>query len=137
MVAMSSLRRPLLVVAVVLVAALGLWLGMARWSIPTVVDGYPIGAPASCADRCPRFINAAAAWLDAAAPGHAAVGRIDLFEPDYHDANGNVLLTTRSGGRDYIAVIHLADGTIRAIEVGCGVGIDPELCFTKPPMTVP
>jgi hypothetical protein len=102
-----------------------------------VIDGYPIGAAASCADGCPLFVNAARAWLDTATPVHAAVDRIDLFQPDYRDSQGHLLLTTRSGGRDYIAVIHLADGAVRAIEVGCGVGIEPEQCFTKPPMTIP
>jgi hypothetical protein len=137
MVPMTTLRRRFLLAFVVLVAMLAVWLGTIRWSTPTVIDGYPIGAPASCADGCPLFVDAATQWLDTAAPGHAAVDRIELFQPDYRDANGNLLLTTRSGGRDYIAVIGLADGTVRAIEVGCGVGIEPDQCFTKPPMTAP
>lgn len=137
MVPMTTLRRRLFLAAVILVAGLGLWLAMVRWSIPPVIDGYPIGRAASCGDGCQRLTQAAGAWLDTAAPGHATVDRIELFDPDYRDANGNLLLTSGSGGPTSIAVIHLADGSVRAIEVACGVGIHPDQCFTKPPMTVP
>jgi hypothetical protein len=135
---MGSMRTPgrrLLPVAIAFVLAVAAWLGVFRFSTHTVIEGFPLGAPAACSDSCQRFSEAAAAWLDRVAPGHALVSRIELFEPDYRDANGNLLLTTRSGGRDYIAVIHLADGSARAIEVGCGMGIHPEMCFEKQPMT--
>jgi len=130
---MKSRTRRLALTASFLAAALVAWLGMIRWSMPTVIDGYPIGPPAACADTCPKFAATASAWLDTTFPGHGPIVRIELFEPDCHDANGNLLLTNRSGGRDYIAVIH-ADGRVRAIQVGCGVGIDPDRCFTSSPI---
>lgn len=136
---MKSFRRLLAPPAIALALAIALvgWLALVRWDVPTVVDGYPIGVPARCADGCPLFRDAASAWLDTAHPGHSRVDRIDLFVPNYRDRDGNVILMNRSGGTDYIAVIHLADGSVRAIQVGCGVGIDPERCFTSQPMTFP
>lgn len=130
---MKPLRRRLLLGVGLSAVSLVAWLGMVRWSVPTVIDGYPIGQPAACADACPKFAAAASAWLDTTFPGHGPIDRIELFEPDCRDANGNLILTTRSGGRDYIAVIH-ADARVRAIQVGCGVGIDPDRCFTSSPM---
>jgi hypothetical protein len=35
-----------------------------------------------------------------------------------------------------IALIHLADGSRRAIQVQCGIGIDPNVCYTSSPMKV-
>ncbi len=107
----SRTRRLALTVSVVTVALIA-WLALARLDIPTVVDGYPIGAVAACADRCPRFKDVASAWLDTAAPGHSPVDRIELFVPNYR------VVMNRSGGTDYIAVIHLADGSVRAIHGG-------------------
>jgi hypothetical protein len=137
MVAMKSLARRLTPLAIVVAVALVAWAPLIRWGTPTVVDGYPLGTRARCADGCPRFIAAARAWLDSAVTGHAAIDRIELFVPDYRDAEGNTIVMARSGGTDYIAVIHLADGTTRAVQVGCGVGIDPDRCFTSAPMTIP
>ena len=134
---MKSLGRRLAPLAIILAIALVAWLPLLRWGAPTVIDGYPLGTRAGCADGCPRFIAAASAWLDTAAPGHAGIDRIELFVPDYRDSQGNTILTTRSGGADFIAVIHLVDDSVRAIQVGCGVGIDPERCFTSAPMTIP
>jgi hypothetical protein len=132
---MRTVARRLMPVAVASGLAVAAWLGVFRFSTHTVIDGYPIGRATSCGDECQRLTDAAAAWLDTAAPGHAKVDRIDLFEPDYRDASGHLLLTSGSGGPTSIAVFYLANGTVRAIEVGCGVGIEPDQCFTKQPMT--
>jgi hypothetical protein len=137
MVAMKALGRRLAPLVILMAIGFVAWLPLIHLGTPAVVDGYPLGSPAACADGCPRFNAAASAWLDTAAPGHAAIDRIELFVPDYRDSAGNQILTTRSGGTDYIAVLHLADGTVRAIQVGCGIGIDPERCFTSAPMTIP
>jgi hypothetical protein len=137
MVTMKALGRRLAPLAILVAIALVAWLPLIRWGAPTIVDGYPLGTRAGCADGCPRFIAAASAWLDSAVPGHAAIDHIELFVPDYRDSEGNTILMNRSGGTDFIAVIHLADGTTRAIQVGCGVGVDPDRCFTSPPLAIP
>jgi hypothetical protein len=137
MVAMKSLGRRLAPLVILLAIGFVAWLPLIRLGTPTVVDGYPLGSRAACDDGCPRFNAAATAWLDTAIPGHAAIDRIELFVPDYRDSEGNTILMTRSGGADVIAVLHLADGSTRAIQVGCGVGIDPDRCFTSAPMTIP
>jgi len=137
MAALKTLGRRLAPLAILLGIALVAWLPLIHRATPTFVDGYPLGAGANCAESCPRFMAAASAWLDTAAPGHAAIDRIELFVPDYRYAEVNQILVTRSGGTDYIAVIHLGDGSTRAIQVGCGVGVDPERCFTSAPMTIP
>jgi hypothetical protein len=137
MAAMRTLSWRLAPLAIVVAVALVAWLPLIPWGTPTVVDGYPLGTRAGCADGCPLFDAAASTWLDTTVPAHAAIDRIELFVPDYRDSEGNTILMTRSGGTDYIAVIHLADGSIRAIQVGCGVGVDPDRCFTSPPRTIP
>ena len=137
MAAVKTLGLRVAPVAIVVAVALVAWGPLIRWGTPTVVDGYPLGTRVDCADGCPRFIAAASAWLDTAVAGHAAIDHIELFVPDYRDPQGNTIVMTRSGGTDFIAVIHLADGSVRAIQVGCGVGIDPERCFTSAPMTIP
>jgi hypothetical protein len=134
---MKTLGWRLAPIAILVAIALVAWLPLIHWGAPPVVDGYPLGVRAGCADGCPRFNAAASAWLDSAVPGHAAIDRIELFVPDYRDSEGNRILMNRSGGTDFIAVIHLADGSTRAIQVGCGVGIDPDRCFTSAPMTIP
>jgi hypothetical protein len=136
MIEMKSLGWRLAPLAILIAVALVAWLPLIRWGTPTVVDGYPLGQRADCADGCPRFNAAASAWLDSAVPGHAAIADLELFVPDYRDSAGNQILISRSGGTDYVAVIHLTDGLIRAIQVGCGVGVDPDRCFTSAPMTV-
>ena len=134
---MPSIRKGL-VVAAVLIAAIGAaWLGIVQVTLPPpVIDGYPIGLPAQCGDTCARATATASGWLDASAPRHAPVERIELFDPDYRDANGNYIIADGSGGHAVIAVIHLADGTVRAIQVTCGIGIDPNACITSAPMKV-
>ena len=134
---MKSRTRRLALTASFLAVGLVAWLAFARLNAPTVVDGYPLGEPAKCADRCPLFRDTASAWLDTTLPGHAKVDRIELFVPNYRDAAGNLILMTRSGGTDYIAVIHLADGSVRATQVGCGVGVDQNRCSTSPPLATP
>jgi hypothetical protein len=116
--------RAALAAAVLAVALVG-GLALVRWNVPTVVDGYPIGEAAGCADRCALFSAEASRWLDMDVPSHATIERIELFVPDYRDPRGDRIIVNGSGGTQYVAVMHLADGTVRAIEVGCGVGIDP------------
>ena len=134
---MPSIRKRL-ALATVLIAAIGaVWLGIVRMAMPPqVIDGYPIGPAAQCGDQCTRLTATVSGWLDVSAPRHSPVERIDLFDPDYRDSNGNQIIADGSGGRAVIAVIHLADGTQRAIQVTCGVGIDPNACLTSAPMRV-
>ena len=48
-------------------------------------------------------------------------------------ANGEQILLARSGGPTVAAVLRLEDGTIRAVLVGCGIGIDPDACAVIDP----
>ena len=99
----------------------------------TFIDGYPIGELARCDDGCLREIGFAADWLDRERPGHPEVTRIEIHLTDYRTREGGRILMTRSGGATSIAVIVFADGSLGAVQVGCGVGVDPTMCFTAPP----
>ena len=71
--------------------------------------------------------------LDQTVPGHSPINRTDLLNPTYRTAAGDQVSLSRSGGTgDYVAVMSLADGTVRAIHVACGSGIDPDRCSTVP-----
>jgi hypothetical protein len=94
---------------------------------PPVVDGYPLGEIATCEDGCQRFVDAGSQWLDREAPGHRQVVSVEVRWL------GTPILLTRSGGNgDFVVVLHLDDGSMRAIFVLCGVGLDHDQCFTMP-----
>ncbi|HEY8988579.1 MAG TPA: hypothetical protein VIM39_06120 [Candidatus Limnocylindrales bacterium] len=57
--------------------------------------------------------------------------------PDYRNAQGSFLIADGSGGKTYILVLALADGTVRAVQVTCGIGIEPDMCQSAPPTVVP
>jgi hypothetical protein len=98
------------------------------------VDGVPIGERVDCGGRaCDAEIAFARSWLDAAAPGHAPVLQVEIHAADYRNANGEQILLARSGGPTVAAVLRLEDGTIRAVLVGCGIGIDPDTCMVIDP----
>ncbi len=125
----GHIRFSLLLGACLLALAIGVCGGG-----PVVVDGYRLGEPASCQILCEDFGNEAIRWLDRVSPGRASIDRIELRASDIRNANGDRMLLIRSGSRgDYIVVIHLADGSTRAVYVGCGIGIDPDRCFSADP----
>ena len=98
------------------------------------VDGIPIGERVDCGGgTCDAEIAFARSWLDAAAPGHAPVRQVEIHAADYRNANGEQILLARSGGPTVAAVLRLEDGTIRAVLVGCGIGIDPDACAVIDP----
>jgi hypothetical protein len=106
---------------------------------PRVVDGYPFGGPADCkasGSQCALYVAEAERWLDSIVPGHAAVSDVEAYLPDYRNAEGSQLIADGSGGRSLIMVLTLADGSIRAVQVQCGIGVQPELCTTQLPMVV-
>lgn len=72
-------------------------------------------------------------WLERERPTHPILDRVEIHVPDYRTGDGRKILLTRSGGGTYIAVFVFVDGTLAAVQVGCGVGIDPTMCFTAPP----
>jgi hypothetical protein len=97
------------------------------------VGGYPVSERVDCREAsCDRFIDFATASLGAPPP---AVRSVAVFYPDFRGPNGERILTARSGGNNYVVVFTLADGNIKAVYVGCGVGIDPERCFLPEPPT--
>jgi hypothetical protein len=96
----------------------------------TWIDGYPIGDAIDCSDgQCARFTDFAAQTLDRARPGHPVIVSVQVYLPDFRGPDGELLLAARSGGSDHVVVLTLADGTVEALYVGCGVGIDPDRCF--------
>jgi hypothetical protein len=124
------------------IAALGvlaLGVGACQASFPSqrFIDGLPIGEPAACSvEECRRFFDFALVELDSREPNHAPVVAIEAYVPDYRTADGQRLLLTRSGGYDLIVVLRLEDGSAQAVYVGCGAGVEPDLCFVGPPTGV-
>ena len=88
----------------------------------------PAGRDCPSVSRCADLTAEIARWAARVAP--------ELGLPDavtFHgaiDAAGRHILLTRSGGGTWIAVVAWADGTRRAVIVGCGVGVDPNRCFS-------
>jgi hypothetical protein len=112
-----------------LIAVALLLVGCGQVFGPARVDGLPIGDKAPCgAGECDREIAFARGWLDAASPGHAPIRSVSVHLPDFRDDAGNHILMARSGGRTVVAVLRLEDGSIRAVLLGCGLGIEPDRC---------
>jgi hypothetical protein len=101
------------------------------------IEGYPIGAPATCEARCELYYAEARSWLDGVAPSHAAIAQVQAYLPDYRNAQGSFLIADGSGGHAYVMVLALTDGTVRAVQVVCGIGIEPDICQSAPPTVVP
>ncbi len=106
---------------------------------PSTVGGYPVGerrcgeaAPGGQEERdqCDRFTGFARATLDQQAPGHAAVVGTEV----YRDPPG-VLYSFGGYGDVAVVALRLADDTVRAFHVQCGVGVSKEMClsFVGPP----
>ena len=99
----------------------------------TFIDGYPVGDLARCEDGCRQEIAFASKWLDREYPAHPELDRVEIHLTDYRTRDGGRILMTRSGGGTEIAVFVFIDGSRAAVQVGCGVGVDPTMCFTQPP----
>ena len=122
-------------VCLVLLAGIAGWFVLGSRGIESpgtgrTIDGWPVGE-AGCEDRvvtsgddveiargrCTDLLTAATSELDQADTGHAAVQSAALHR--------NVAMHG-DGGRQYVAVFGLADGTMRAIGVGwVGVSTEP------------
>jgi len=93
------------------------------------IDTWPIGAPTTdCLRRsCEEMIDAARTRIDIRNRGHADVVTVTIHElGKVVDAQGQIVLTTRSGGPPRVVVFELADGTRRAIGVAYpGISKDP------------
>jgi hypothetical protein len=89
-----------------------------------IVDGFPIGAPATCApDRCDEWVRLARSVLEDRDPAHAEVINVRIYLEDLT----NPLLFEpgvlhRRSGTLVVVVFELADGSKRAAGVYCGVG---------------
>jgi len=109
---------------------LGVIAGLAVFALivtnrPVVVDGYQLGSRADCTTfACDRYVATATDWLDHAAPAQRSITSAELWTL-------KDVVMVRSGGRDFVVVLRLADGTARAVVVGCGVGVDPDTCFVN------
>jgi hypothetical protein len=125
---------------IVAVGVLALGVIACQAGIPpqTFIDGLPVGDRATWGVReGDRFSAVALADLDSSEPDHAPVVAIEAYVPDYRMPDGQRLLLTRSGGYDLIIVLRLEDGSVRAVYVGCGAGVEPDLCFVGPPSSLP
>lgn len=96
-------------------------------STPSVIDGWPIGAPVGCSAQrspsCEALIRAASAGFDYRDRGHAPVRGVTIHEEGTtKDALGNPIQHVRTS-TIYVAVFALADGSARAIGVG-NIGIN-------------
>lgn len=90
---------------------------------------YPLGEPADCGGgRCTQFIEFATASV-----GFANVVSAQVFHPDFRGPNGEHVLMTRSGGENLVVVLTLDGGATVSFYVGCGVGINPDICFIAEP----
>jgi hypothetical protein len=89
---------------------------------------YP-GEEVGCAGtgECADLLAEVDAWADAHERGRGAVVWVTLHEPASEDGTAGIM---RSGGSTWMAVVTFADGSRTALMVGCGVGIDPEMCFS-------
>jgi hypothetical protein len=94
---------------------------------PTTIDGYPIGAVATCQDGCDRFVAHARAWLDQADPQHARVATAEV-----RHLGADIVITRSGGNGDFVVVLGLVDGSVRATFVLCGIGVARDRCFTYP-----
>jgi hypothetical protein len=87
-----------------------------------MVDGFPIGEPVPCAQHCAEWTRLARSALDVREHGHAEiVGARTFMEAHIPDLYGPGVLYTRSGTL-IVVVFDLADGSVRATGVYCGVG---------------
>jgi hypothetical protein len=102
-----------------LILALGAVVSLA--GCVSVIDGQPVGRRLEADERFSTF---AIDTLDRTMPGHAEVVAVELYEPSPRPLH-------RSGGYDAIVVLRMADDTVRALYVGCGVGVT-DRCFLGP-----
>src|SRR5207248_2700405 len=107
----------LLIVGAVL-AALSVFVRPAILLAPRI-DGVAIGMAADCQKlACNRFEAVAVAWLDRSYLGHSPIRSIEVFEFPVLDA----IVRVRSSGDDRAVVLRLADRSMHAVPVGCGIG---------------
>ena len=99
--------------------------GCAQATSDPVVDGWPIGSESDCAvTPCAAWLAVAHARLDVRDPGHAEIVTATLHSEGVTvGPDGQLQLTTRSGGCCAVARFVLTDGAVEAIGVGTpGIG---------------
>jgi hypothetical protein len=98
---------------------------------PVSVGGLPIGDRADCSGgSCARFIEFATSTL---VPWHPDVVSAEVFVPDFRGPTGEHIMMQRSGGRTLVVVLTLTGGGKGSVYVGCGVGINTDMCFEATP----
>jgi hypothetical protein len=93
---------------------------------------YPDPETHDCAtvSRCGDLTAEIARWAARTVPELGEPASV-TFHGAIDDAGRHILLT-RSGGGTWVAVVSWPGGTRRAVLVGCGVGVDPNPCFSEP-----
>ena len=102
---------------------------------PDRIDGLAVGER-RCTEQdisepdsraaCDRFTEFGLSTLDSADPEHAPVAAVEVYrDPVTHVFGG-------FGDRSIVA-LRLEDGTVRALNVQCGVGLSEDLCFIVDP----
>jgi hypothetical protein len=99
------------------------------------IGGYAIGdrrcteAENQDQEACDRFTNFAQTALEQWLPGHDPVVAVEV----YRDA-----ITYAFGGFGEVSIVafRMADNTLQAFHIQCGVGLDKERCFLRPASTL-
>jgi hypothetical protein len=104
-----------------------------------VVDGLAIGPEIPCRTDemtelgCERLEAAARRELDLTSPGHAPVVAITLHRFGTTIGPNGERITTTVGAPSFLFLLDLADGRQRAVSLGCGVDVTPDMdCLATP-----
>lgn len=114
------MRRPVGVCVAIaeIVLVLALVAGCSGQALGSRIDGWEIGAPVACTDQwCDALLAAAVRYLDGTDPDHPAI--LDRSLHEWPPARDRVY----SSGPPRVAVLALADGSVRAIGVKF-IGVD-------------
>jgi len=100
-----------------------------------VIDGFPIGPPASCG-ACTDEIAMATTALDVRDPGHARVQSATPYADVDPCRNGMSAVPCVRDSSVVVVVFSLADGSKHATGVAC-IGIDPCVGTGSYPFALP
>jgi hypothetical protein len=82
---------------------------------------------------CTRLEGAARSQLDMTSPGHAPVVAITLHLIGTTIGPNGERITMTVSEPTFLFLLDLADGTHRAVSLGCGLDVTPDMdCFATP-----